>query len=84
MISLIDAKAIVDLKAEIADDVQIGPFSVIGAEVTIDSGTVIGPHVVIKGPVNIGKENHIYQFTSIAEDPQDKKYADEKNQFNDW
>jgi UDP-N-acetylglucosamine acyltransferase len=75
---LIDAKAVVDIKAEIADDVQIGSFSVIGADVTIDSGTVIGSHVVIKGPVKIGKDNHIYQFTSIAEDPQDKKYADEK------
>lgn len=78
VISLIDAKAIVDIKAEIADDVQIGPFSVIGAEVTIDSKTVIDSHVVIKGPVNIGKDNRIYQFASIAEDPQDKKYANEK------
>lgn len=77
-ISLIDPKAIVDINAEIADDVEIGPFSIIGAEVTIAEGTVIGPHVVIKGPVTIGKDNHIYQFSSIGEDPQDKKYADEK------
>ncbi|RLA22037.1 MAG: acyl-[acyl-carrier-protein]--UDP-N-acetylglucosamine O-acyltransferase, partial [Gammaproteobacteria bacterium] len=75
---MIDSKAVVDVNAEIADDVEIGPFSVIGADVTIDSGTVIGPHVVIKGPLKIGKDNHIYQFSSIAEDPQDKKYADEK------
>jgi UDP-N-acetylglucosamine acyltransferase len=45
--------------------------------VQIDSGTEIGPHVVIKGPTFIGKDNTIYQFTSIGEDPQDKKYADE-------
>jgi len=74
---LIDSRAIVDLNAEIADDVSIGPFSIIGPEVQIDTGTVIGPHVVIKGPTNIGKDNRIYQFTSIGEDPQDKKYADE-------
>ncbi len=74
---MIDAKAVVDVKAEIAENVQIGPFSVIGANVKIDSGTIIGPHVVIKGPVSIGKDNRIYQFSSIGEDPQDKKYAHE-------
>jgi UDP-N-acetylglucosamine acyltransferase len=74
---LIDSKAVVDINAEIADDVRIGPFSVIGADVQIDSGTVIGSHVVIKGPVSIGKDNRIYQFSSIGEDPQDRKYANE-------
>ncbi len=74
---VIDQKAVVDINADIADDVKIGPFSVIGPDVQIDSGTVIGPHVVIKGPSAIGKDNHIYQFSSIGEDPQDKKYADE-------
>ena len=74
---MIDSKAVVDINAEIADDVRIGPFSIIGADVQIDSGTVIGPHVVIKGPVTIGKDNQIYQFSSIGEDPQDRKYANE-------
>jgi UDP-N-acetylglucosamine acyltransferase len=74
---LIDSKAVIDINAEIADDVRIGPFSIIGADVQIDSGTVIGPHVVIKGPVSIGKDNRIYQFSSIGEDPQDRKYANE-------
>jgi UDP-N-acetylglucosamine acyltransferase len=74
---LIDSKAIVDINADLADDVKIGPFSIIGADVEIDSGTVIGPHVVIKGPVSIGKDNRIYQFSSIGEDPQDRKYANE-------
>jgi UDP-N-acetylglucosamine acyltransferase len=74
---LIDSKAVIDARAEIAADVSIGPFSVIGPEVSIDAGTVIGPHVVIKGPTSIGKGNRIYQFASIGEDPQDKKYADE-------
>lgn len=74
---MIDPKAVVDVNAEIAEDVKIGPFSVIGPDVQIDSGTVIGPHVVINGPTAIGKDNHIYQFASIGEDPQDKKYSDE-------
>jgi len=46
---LIDPRAIVDVNAEIADDVEIGPFSIVGPEVKIGSGTVIGPHVVMKG-----------------------------------
>ena len=49
----------------------------IGADVKIGAGTVIGSHVVIKGPTTIGRHNRIYQFTSIGEDPQDKKYAAE-------
>jgi len=78
---LIDPTAIIDSHAEIADDVQIGPYSIIGPEVSIGEGTVIGPHVVMKGPVTLGKDNHIYQFSSIGEDPQDKKYADEKTRL---
>ena len=74
---MIDPTAIIDSHAELADDVSVGAFSVIGADVKIDAGTVIGPHVVIKGPTSIGKMNRIYQFTSIGEDPQDKKYASE-------
>ena len=74
---LIDPTAIIDKNAELADDVSIGPYSVIGPDVRIDSGTVVGPHVVIKGPTSIGKQNRIYQFSSIGEDPQDKKYAAE-------
>ena len=72
---MIDPTAIIDSRAELADNVCVGAFSVIGADVKIAAGTVIGPHVVIKGPTSIGKENRIYQFTSIGEDPQDKKYA---------
>jgi len=78
---LIDPKAIIDIKAEIDEDVTIGPFSIIGADVKIGSGSHIGPHVVIKGSTSIGKENRIYQFTSIGEDPQDQKYADENTRL---
>jgi UDP-N-acetylglucosamine acyltransferase len=76
-LALIDPKAIIDGKAQLAGNVTVGPFSVIGPDVKIGAGTVIGPHVVIKGPTSIGKDNRIYQFSSIGEDPQDKKYASE-------
>lgn len=74
---LIAPSSIIDSHAELADGVSVGAYSVIGADVTIDSGTVIGSHVVIKGPTTIGKDNRIYQFSSIGDDPQDKKYASE-------
>ncbi len=76
-LNLIHSTAIIDRKAELADNVSVGPFTVIGADVKIDSGTVIGSHTVIKGPTSIGKDNRIYQFASIGDDPQDKKYAAE-------
>lgn len=74
---MIHATAIVSDKAIIADDVEIGAYTVIGDNVEIDAGTRIGSHVVINGPSHIGKDNHIYQFASIGDDPQDKKYAGE-------
>jgi len=61
----------------IADDVEIGAFTIIGDDVAIGSGTHIDSHVVVNGPAVIGKDNHIYQFASIGDDPQDKKYAGE-------
>lgn len=75
--NLIHPSAIVDSSAEIAEDVAIGPYSIIGAGVKIGAGSVIGSHVVIKGPTSIGRQNRIYQFSSVGEDPQDKKYANE-------
>ena len=74
---LIHPTAIIDPSAELADDVQVSPYVIIGADVKIDSGTWIGPHVVIQGPTSIGKENRIYQFASVGEAPQDKKYKGE-------
>jgi len=74
---MIHPSAIIDASSSIADDVSIGPYTVIGANVTIDSGTVISSHVTINGTTKIGKNNRIYQFCSIGEDPQDKKYAGE-------
>jgi UDP-N-acetylglucosamine acyltransferase len=74
---LIHPTALVDPSARVSDDVDIGPFCVIGPEVEIGDGTVIGPHVVIKGPTRLGKRNRIFQFASVGEDCQDKKYAGE-------
>ena len=74
---MIHATAIVSDKANIAADVEIGPYAVIGDGVEIGRGTRIGSHVVINGPTKIGEDNRIYQFASIGDDPQDKKYADE-------
>ena len=74
---MIHETAIVDPGAKLAGDVEVGAFSVIGDGVEIGSGTVIGPHVVIMGPTSIGLENRIFQFSSIGEAPQDKKYQGE-------
>jgi len=74
---MIHKTVIIDPSAIIADDVSIGPYSIIGAGVEIGSGCQIESHVVIKGPTKIGKNNHIYQFSSVGEDPQDKKFAGE-------
>ena len=74
---MIHPTAIVDSSAELADDVEVGPYSIIGSGVEIDSGTVVGSHTVINGPTRIGKQNRIYQFNSIGDAPQDKKYAGE-------
>jgi len=74
---VIHQTAIIDPTAKIAEDVEIGPYSIIGANVEIDSGTWVGPHVVINGPTKIGKDNRIFQFASIGEEPQDLKYNGE-------
>ncbi|MDH3429660.1 MAG: acyl-ACP--UDP-N-acetylglucosamine O-acyltransferase [Gammaproteobacteria bacterium] len=74
---MIHATAIISDRATISDQVEIGPYSIIGDDVTIASGTRIDSHVVINGPTVIGNDNHIYQFASIGDDPQDKKYAGE-------
>jgi UDP-N-acetylglucosamine acyltransferase len=74
---VIDSKAIVSPQAQLASDVTIGPFSIIGPDVKIGPGTVVGPHAVINGPTVIGADNRIFQFASIGDAPQDKKYNGE-------
>ena len=78
---MIHPTALIDPKAELADDVEVGAFTIVDAKVRIDSGTRIGPHAVITGRTTIGKNNHIFQFTSIGEQPQDKKYAGEDTEL---
>jgi len=78
---MIHPQAIVDPSAKIADDVTIGPFSVIGANVEIDSGTTVASHVVINGPTKIGKDNEIFQFASIGEKPQDLKFDNDPTEL---
>ncbi len=77
----IDPRAVVDPSASLAPGVSIGAYSIIGAGVKIGADTIIGPHVVIKGPTIIGKENRLYSFSSIGDDPQDKKYAGEQTRL---
>jgi len=74
---MIHPTALIDPAAELAEDVQVGPFTVIGPDVKIGAGTVIESHVVIKGPTTIGKNNRIFQFASVGEECQDKKYKGE-------
>jgi UDP-N-acetylglucosamine acyltransferase len=69
--------AIIHPDAKLADDVEIGAYSIVGEHVEIGAGTVVGPHVVIDGHTRIGQNNHIFQFSSLGAIPQDKKYAGE-------
>jgi UDP-N-acetylglucosamine acyltransferase len=73
----IDPTAIVSPKAELADGVTVGAYSVIEGGVRIGKDTWIGPHAVIKGPTTIGESNKIFQFASIGDAPQDLKYKGE-------
>lgn len=70
-------QAIVDPSAKLADNVTVGPWSYIGPDVEIGEGTEVMSHVVIKGPTRIGRNNRIFQFSSVGEECQDKKYAGE-------
>jgi len=74
---MIHNQAIVDSAAQLADDVTVGPWTMIGPDVEIGPGCIIEPHVVIRGPTRIGAGNHIYQFSSIGEATPDLKYQNE-------
>jgi len=74
---VIHERAVVSSEARIHGDATIGPYAIIGPDVEIGSGSCIEAHVVVKGPTTIGEDNHIFQFSSIGDDPQDKKYAGE-------
>ncbi|HUH00273.1 MAG TPA: acyl-ACP--UDP-N-acetylglucosamine O-acyltransferase [Gammaproteobacteria bacterium] len=74
---MIHPTAVVAADARIHESVEVGPYAVIGAGVEIGAGSRIGPHVVLQGPTVIGRENRIFQFASVGDEPQDKKYAGE-------
>ncbi len=75
---MIHPTAIVDVKAEIDSNVEIGPYSVIRDHVSIGEGTVIGPHVMVDRYVSIGPECHIFQYASVGTRPQAIKFKGEK------
>ena len=75
---MIDKTAIVDPKAKIASNVNIGAFSVIGPNVEIGENSIVQSHVSILGNTKIGKNNKIYPFASIGNDPQDLKFKGEQ------
>ncbi len=76
---MIHKTSIISECAKISDNVEIGPYCVIGPQVSIDSGTKIHSHVNIMGNTSIGLENEIFPFASIGNDPQDIKYQGEEN-----
>lgn len=78
---MIHPHAVIDPGAKLGSGVSVGAYTVIGADVEIGDGTWIAPHVVINGPTRIGHNNHIYQFSSIGDAPQDKKYAGEQTRL---
>ena len=78
---MIHKTAVIDSKAKISSTVEIGPYTVIGPNVEIDDHVVIQSHVNITGYTVIGKENKIYPFASIGNDPQDMKYKGEKTKL---
>jgi UDP-N-acetylglucosamine acyltransferase len=79
---VIHERAIIDAGAQIGDNVDIGPYSVVGSDVKIQDRVRIGPHVVINGDTNIGSDTRIYQFCSIGEAPQHLGYKDEKTRLD--
>jgi UDP-N-acetylglucosamine acyltransferase len=78
---VIHSTAVISSSAQLGENVTVGPFCVIGDEVIIGDNCCLESHVVIKGPSRIGKGNHFYQFCSIGEDCQDKKYAGERTEL---
>lgn len=74
---MIHSTAIIAAGARLASDVSVGPYTIIEDDVEIDSGTVIGPHCVIKSHTRLGRNNRVAQFASLGDAPQDKKYAGE-------
>ena len=78
---MIHPTAIIDPAASLGQNVTVGAYTVIGSDVVIGDDCWIGPHVVINGPTTIGRNNRFFQFGSIGEVPQDKKFAGERTEL---
>ena len=78
---MIHKTALVDPKAKLHSNVKVGPYSVIGANVEIEENTEVQSHVSIVGNTKIGKNNKIYPFASIGNDPQDLKFKGEETKL---
>ena len=74
---MIDPRAIIAPDAVIGEGAEVGPYTIIGPGVRIGAGSWIGPHAVINGPTILGRDNKVFQFASIGDAPQDKKYRGE-------
>jgi len=74
---VIDPRAIIAPDAMLGEGVEVGAYTIIGAGVCIGAGSWIGPHAVINGPTTLGLENKVFQFASVGDAPQDKKYRGE-------
>jgi UDP-N-acetylglucosamine acyltransferase len=72
--------AIVDPRACIAESAEIGPYSIVGADVKIGAGTRVVAHVVMEGPLEIGEENTFFPYSSVGLAPQDLKYHGERSE----
>ena len=77
----IHSTAIIDSSAKIEPSVEIGAYTIVGKNVVIGSGSKIASHVVIQDNTEIGENNEIFQFSSIGEIPQDKKYQGEESKL---
>lgn len=78
---MIHPTALIHPSAQLAADVEVGAYTLIGEQVSIGRGTRIASHVVIEGPTRIGEDNHIFQFASVGAIPQDKKYKGEPTEL---
>ena len=73
--------ALIDPKANLDEGVDVGPYSVIGPQVSIGSGSVIESHVIVRGPTKLGKNNHVFQFSTVGDGSPDKKYKGEPTEL---
>ena len=78
---MIDSQAIIDPSATIGENVSIGPWTIIGADVEIGDGCDIASHVVVRGPTKMGANNKIFQFSTIGDDTPDLKYNGESTRL---